>query len=337
MSELDMRRRSGFTLVELLVVIAIIGILIALLLPAVQAAREAARRSQCTNNLKQLGLALHNYHSSFNCFPPGSLSLGWSWSSDATRSDVDIHNTNGLVLLLPGLEQTPTYQKFDFRQPACLFVKGTSHPLCGTKAVPTAQLEVVGQTLPVFTCPSDAGDPYFAADTWDAYLPTAGHRGAKSNYDFSQSVGDITNFNYWRRDSGRARRMFGENSDCKFSTITDGSSNTVALAEKLHNVYDGACTAWGYRGWAMTTDIASTDTGTPVGKTPLNNWTVWWVDGYKPLPGTLGEWSYPGSLHPGGCNMTMGDGSVRFVSETTALAILDAIATVGNAETVSSF
>jgi len=330
------RESEGFTLVELLVVIAIIGILIALLLPAVQAAREAARRSQCSNNLKQLGLALHNYHSTFNVFPPGSLSLGWSWSTDATRSDPDIHNTNGLVLLLPGLEQTPVYQKFDFRQPASKYLRGTSHPLAGSGTPSNDQLDVQGQKLAVFACPSDSGDPYFAADTWDAYIPAAGYRGAKSNYDFSQATGDIGNFNYWKKDAGNTRRMFGENSDCSFAKITDGSSNTVAFAEKLYSVYDGPCTAWGYRGWAMTTDIASTDTGT-VGKSPLNNWSVWWVADYKPRPGTLGEWSYPGSLHPGGCNMGMGDGSVRFVSETTAFSVLDAIATIGNGEPAVGF
>ena len=106
-------RGRGFTLVELLVVIAIIGILIALLLPAVQAAREAARRTQCTNNLKQLGLALHNYADVHKIFPPGGLEYGWQTSSTlgAEPADKLVHNLNGLVLLLPFIEQTALYDR----------------------------------------------------------------------------------------------------------------------------------------------------------------------------------------------------------------------------------
>ena len=100
------RRHRGFTLVELLVVIAIIGILVALLLPAVQAAREAARRMSCGNNLKQLGLALHNYHDTHKKFPPGGVSYGHAWG--AGPSDRHIKNGNGLVFLLPFAEQGPS-------------------------------------------------------------------------------------------------------------------------------------------------------------------------------------------------------------------------------------
>lgn len=127
-----MRRlgRSGFTLVELLVVIAIIGILVALLLPAVQAAREAARRTQCTNNLKQFGLALHNYHTSFRCFPTGNVRYRY-WSFQA--------------LMLPMLEQGPLYDQADFEAPTC-FVDNRSAP--GMKGTPSVPLAVV-------RCPSD--------------------------------------------------------------------------------------------------------------------------------------------------------------------------------------
>ena len=114
---MDRSVRRGFTLVELLVVIAIIGILIALLLPAVQAAREAARRSHCTNNLKQLGLGLHNYHSPFNVFPPAGLDYGWGWACYGSEpAEKRVKNVNGFVMLLPFIEQSPLHQKYDFRQ-----------------------------------------------------------------------------------------------------------------------------------------------------------------------------------------------------------------------------
>ena len=138
------RSRSGFTLIELLVVIAIIAVLlIALLLPAVQAAREAARRMQCVNNLKQIGLALHNYHSTINTFPMGS-SLGFSPSYERVGnggwSDWSVH-----ALLLPYLEQTPLYNAANFRFDAGLD-DGTSGPINAT---------VYLTRIAGFLCPSD--------------------------------------------------------------------------------------------------------------------------------------------------------------------------------------
>ena len=111
-------RKRAFTLVELLVVIAIIGILVALLLPAIQAAREAARRSQCQNNVKQLGVALHNYHDTNKVFPPGGIDYGWSsnMAGSAEPANKLVKNLNGLALLLPYLEQQSLYSQMDFTQ-----------------------------------------------------------------------------------------------------------------------------------------------------------------------------------------------------------------------------
>jgi prepilin-type N-terminal cleavage/methylation domain-containing protein len=114
-------QRRGFTLIELLVVIAIIAVLIALLLPAVQQAREAARRSSCKNNLKQFGLALHNYHEIYNVFPPGAINPGVH--SDATRAPYSVdcatecRNITGYLLLLPQLDQQPLYDQINFSLP----------------------------------------------------------------------------------------------------------------------------------------------------------------------------------------------------------------------------
>ena len=106
-------RHKGFTLIELLVVIAIIGVLIALLLPAVQAAREAARRSQCTNNLKQIGLGLHNYHGALNCFPPGYLST--PFPSGANVGDNSGPGWGWLAMALPYMEQRDAVRQHQFR------------------------------------------------------------------------------------------------------------------------------------------------------------------------------------------------------------------------------
>ena len=131
-------RPAGFTLVELLVVIAIIGILIALLLPAVQAAREAARRIQCSNNLKQIGLSLHNYHGSNKCFPPGSFWFG-----------LDYANYRGCILirLLPYIEQQPLYDQYDFELKAGVPID--SQKLAGSNDL------IQSTIVPVFRCPSD--------------------------------------------------------------------------------------------------------------------------------------------------------------------------------------
>lgn len=131
MRENNRRCASGFTLIELLVVIAIIAVLVALLLPAVQQAREAARRSQCKNQLKQIGLALHNYHDSYRSFPPGNVTMGNCCGSPC--------GTNWAISILPFMDQAPLYQQYNFD-------KYNEDP----------ENQAVRETiLPVFNCPSD--------------------------------------------------------------------------------------------------------------------------------------------------------------------------------------
>ncbi|MFH1920921.1 MAG: DUF1559 domain-containing protein, partial [Planctomycetota bacterium] len=162
---MNSRSRSGFTLVEVLVVIAIIGILIALLLPAVQAAREAARRSQCANNLKQFGLAAHNYHDTFKVFPPALLNSGRMCNA-ATNPSWGVGpgtlNTTGWTMLLPFYEQQAIYDQWDFNLPSSVSVSNASW--CSNILPPVGTSDknapLVGTRLSVHECPSndDSGE-----------------------------------------------------------------------------------------------------------------------------------------------------------------------------------
>jgi prepilin-type N-terminal cleavage/methylation domain-containing protein/prepilin-type processing-associated H-X9-DG protein len=357
------RGRRGFTLVELLVVIAIIGILIALLLPAVQAAREAARRSSCTNHLKQLGLGLHNYHAVFNCFPPGVVSKGWNTWGDGYVSDPSIHNLNGLLLLLGYSEQMPLYQKFDPRFAAGDAVLGGNPNVAGGRYIADGpqvagpaspcNADVVGTKLDLFACPSDNGNPIIYDNAGWPHASVkggSGRNGVKTNYDFNFAMPDAWLTDAWKRYTSYGgqgwaaagtpwcyKAMFGENSACRTADVVDGTSNTVALSECTYERGDGICPAWGYRGWVMMTMIANPSYNN---SSPINNWDQTQIRGcWNPnavdTVGVSAEWWYPGSLHPGGCNMCMGDGAVKFISATTDLRVLGALSSINGGEAVS--
>ena len=244
------RPPRGFTLVELLVVIAIIAILVALLLPAVQSAREAARRAHCSNNLKQLGLAIHNYHSVHTRFPSGGIAYGWC-KFPAIGGVPRIHNLNGL--LLPYVEESSLYDRFNFSRAASNVMVGNNDCCAPTSAVGVlagsaipGNAEVVSQLPKVFVCPSDTGEPYIPANTGVYGIGNTNLRGTKTNYDFSTATS--IDCGHWERDLIEHRRMFGENSNTRVATVGDGTSHTIALAETMHDVYNGECAPWGYRG-----------------------------------------------------------------------------------------
>ncbi len=298
-------RSSGFTLVELLVVITVIGILIALLLPAVQAAREAARTVQCRNRIKQIGLALHNYHSTHGCFPSGYLTeiepVGSTWCGDnGTR-----HGAPWTVLILPFLEESARYDTFDFNE--TFISTGTVPPTS-----PPTRANDIAWYKPLFKyqCPTDPA-----------------------------SKGDVNNINYLGvqgggefddaacKNSGRVMFFDGilfHNSSCRFADILDGSSNVFLVGESRY-VPTPAHHAWlNCGGWASGArmDLYTNPYTLAAAVLSINS-----VDTGGAYPAPPNPDVYPlmskifGSFHPGGCHFMLGDGSVRFLSENIDLAI----------------
>jgi prepilin-type N-terminal cleavage/methylation domain-containing protein len=323
-------RKLAFTLVELLVVITIIGILISLLLPAVQAAREAARRLQCGNNLKQLGVALHGYHEAHGCFPPAGVAYGWC--GNPQYGDKTVHNASGLMMLLPYVEQMSLYNSYDQKQCACSLMAGppwggaSSGTLSGDP-VSSGNAKIVSTRLAVFSCPSDTGEPYLDDSPYYGIKPGSGFRGAKTNYDVSADIVGYSECNYWSRANVGTRRMFGENSKCRMADVRDGASSTIAMAETLYNVYNGQCSAWGYRAWVMV--------GIDVGLGGINNWTNIYGTYVEPIPGRLATWASAGSLHPGGAHVMVADGSVHFLNEDTDSVILEQLSAIADGKAVA--
>jgi prepilin-type N-terminal cleavage/methylation domain-containing protein/prepilin-type processing-associated H-X9-DG protein len=313
--------RRGFTLVELLVVIAIIGILIALLLPAVQAAREAARRMQCSNNLKQLALAVHNYHDTFKSFPSGYICDASQAKNQAGHQP---SHWGWGALILPFTEGTAASSVLGIGQ-------GQTLAFCLTT---TSGLAALQTPIDTFICPSDTGpklndfneatinqtgSPYDWYDRRVSATPSATTNGtevaiAKSNYVGVACSSLTTTTAVDPSVYGPANGVFWQNSNCAIRDITDGTSNTLMLGErcwKFENIFAGAANALGF---SSETNFQSTSAGIKSAASAVLGWGYWGINQTTTEP--YHQTRAFNSVHPGGVQFAMCDGSARFISET---------------------
>ncbi len=273
---MKIRNKRGFTLIELLVVIAIIAILIALLLPAVQQAREAARRIQCKNNLKQMGLALHNYHDVHSRFPMGFIKQhGTAWSA----------------MILPQLDQTNLYNTMTWGGE---WSEGDNELACAT-------------LLSVFRCPS-AAIPEFIERTFDIVIdgnpwPTIIENRVPCTYTACASGWQFSDNALDNRDQDG---LFFSNRSLRFRDIIDGSSNTVAIGETQFSMRDSV-DHWYFGSVQIQASIENSEF---VGSLAMR---INIADDLS-APTSHRELSF-GSYHEGGCHLLLADGSVRFFLE----------------------
>ena len=278
------RLQRGFTLIELLVTIAISVLLVALLLPAVQAARESARRSTCKNQLRQLGVALHSYHETHSLLPPGSISqgpvgnllTGWGWGA----------------LILPQVEQAALYEQIDFNL----------GNLVGENQKSTRE------SLALWHCPSDA-----ANDVLEISFPDEGNYGVASGNYLGNSY------------------MLDAISSVKFSGVRDGLSQTLMLGERVYQP--------GFPGFPIDTQYTSSWSGVLHTATSQVYNSIAYIN-----PVSLASVHGPGqspysftSRHSGGAQFTLGDGSVRLISEHIDADVFQALGTIDGGEPIPAY
>jgi prepilin-type N-terminal cleavage/methylation domain-containing protein/prepilin-type processing-associated H-X9-DG protein len=325
--------RKGFTLIELLVVIAIIAVLIALLLPAVQQAREAARRVQCKNNLKQIGLALHNYHEMTNTLPPGWISgtagpSRWGWGT----------------FILPNLDQAPLYHNLS----NAAGMDANSAMATGFSAVMTtlAQPGPLQTPFKSFRCPSDTGTGVVNTPLANGYMVMMPPMANTTSFGRSNYAGVMGSDVDWMMGLAMTSTpgAFGRNSFHNFRDFTDGLSNTLVVGERgsprqVNGLYTGGDGIWAGVGCDSMPQGMALQLGDCSKTNPLNLKVA-----SAPTDSSVTPYVSFGSFHTGGANFLLGDGSVRFVSENIATGAAGAagstyqnLATIGDGAVLGDF
>ena len=312
----DRRSRRGFTLVELLVVVTILAILIALLLPAVQAAREAARRAQCVNNLKQMGLGLHNYHDVYQCFPGGTTSYPAPWPQSSKDYGSGI---NWAVAILPFLEQETLYRQYD------------SNVTFDNNSV------VIATRLEVQLCPSDINDIGAPPEVPNSGPAVTMAHGSYKAVGGAYDPGNINNF-FWDNCFDAAKYslryrgvLHHAGGNCRtalyesLGTIIDGTSNTLMVGEASYFNPRTRSVFWasGYACYAVGA---------------VNNYPAQFSHDFTNKPCNADNYCKRAfnSYHPGGQNFVFCDGTCRFVSTSIDLvSIYPALATIAGGEVVT--
>jgi prepilin-type N-terminal cleavage/methylation domain-containing protein/prepilin-type processing-associated H-X9-DG protein len=341
------RERSGFTLVELLVVIAIIGILIALLLPAVQAAREAARRSQCTNNLKQLGLAISNYHDVYGRYPIiGTLGTMAQYANTWSYVPNGIGQGHQFVRMLPYVEQKQLYDQYNFNLPIGYWGEGPTWAgeLNANMPVGTEARYLWYTVVPAFLCPSVnyrtvtgtlqasnnyndralsdygvcVGSPPMSSQNGQGfiapYIPVSPYSPVGSwNGYFGEGIGWQSDD--WQGDPNSTNGIFSRgNWSAGIVDVLDGTSNTIAIMEQARN-----CGNYAWQGWSCY-DGHHLSTKSPVNfptcmtEKGITGQLITWgnLQGFDDYAASNGA----KSKHPGGAQMVFCDGSTHFINET---------------------
>ncbi len=319
-------RSQGFTLIELLVVIAIIAVLIALLLPAVQQAREAARRSQCKNNMKQIGLALHNYHDVHGVFPPGVTNGPTNNSGGATM----------YIMMFPFLDQAPLYNQFNFGANAGDTYSSTFQPM-------------INAIIPSFNCPSSTAalsyNVYGNPGPWYFQLGMTEYVGICG----SDQGPNVTSASGGPMSSGGCfayTARWGRGARIRIADITDGASNTAGVGEFSGLTKGQKYYAQNGRGddgvpWCLGEDYGWQYALRTVTVPPNSAWfynTAMAITGYTPTPvtGRLND-SALHSMHVGGIHVLMMDGAVRFISDNINMATFKNLADKADGNTLGEF
>jgi prepilin-type N-terminal cleavage/methylation domain-containing protein len=314
-------RTSGFTLVELLVVIAIIGILVALLLPAIQAAREAARRNQCVNNLKQIGIGMQNYHDTYKQLPPGNVSCCWGTWQMAILEFIEEQQLGDMYSWLP--------KNATIHDPAYGYLSSSTTPL-------VRNLEVAKSRIATLTCPTDvpqinATVAPNAAITYHNYVANYGntnHIGwdhlAPSNPAYIKFLGSPFIGDDWNPKHQWI---------AKFKEITDGLSKTLLVSETVQG-QDGDLRGFTWWGWSAGFETLSSPNGSDPDVLQQTQYCKP-VDPNPPCIGRSGGSQFRAaarSRHPGGVNAVLCDSSVQFIVDDVDLATWRAASTTKGAE-----